>query len=195
MNIKPRRADSYEAQLSDGELIALHEALLGGRATLAKIRAEAPKWRAGHLTGRPPSEATLSNIRAELLLTATLKANEVTTDTLKEELKQEVPGLTDDQVESFGHRAFSLMAIRQQDVKAWVALRRTHKDAAQLRLEREKFEIAVATKLLDESMRLKAQEIADGTGTEAEKIAAMRSAYFADVDALQKAGTIKLPAP
>lgn len=190
---RPRRADSYEAQLSDGELIALHDALMGGRLTLEKIRAGSPNWRTGHMAGRKPSLATLSNIRDRLCLKSSLQENARTTETLIEELKEEIPGLSDEQLAEYGHRAFSLMALRQQDLKGWVKLRQSQKAAGDLKLARQKFEIEVAKKLLDEATRARADDIARGTGTEAEKIEAMRKVYFADVDELAASGTIKLP--
>ena len=180
MNIKPRRADSYEAQLSDGELIALHEALLSGRVTLAKIRAEAPKWRAGHLTGRPPSEATLSNIRAELVLKATLQANEVTTDTVVAELKQQVPGLKDEELAEYGHRVFSLLALRQQDAKTWVALRKTQKDAADLKLRVQQFHRETCELFLKWAADERARNIAENGARNGEKIAALGALMFGE---------------
>lgn len=192
---RPTRADSYEAQLTEVQLGALHAALMSGRVKLETIQAESPKWRTGRFAGRPPSLASLSNIRDRLMLKASLTENAATTETLLEELKQEVPGITDEQLAEYGHRAFSLIALRQQDVKAWVALRRTQKDAGDLKLARQKFEVEVAKKLLDEATRARADEIARGSGTEAEKIEAMRRVYFADVDALAASGTIVLPPP
>lgn len=145
------------------------------------------------MAGRKPSLATLSNIRDRLCLKSSLQENARTTETLIEELKEEIPGLSDEQLAEYGHRAFSLMALRQQDLKGWVKLRQSQKAAGDLKLARQKFEIEVAKKLLDEATRARADDIARGTGTEAEKIEAMRKVYFADVDELAASGTIKLP--
>ena len=39
----------------------------------------------------------------------------------------------------------------------------------------------------------KARDIANSTGSNAEKIAQLRQTYFKDVDALQQSGQVKLP--
>lgn len=62
-----------------------------------------------------------------------------------------------------------------------------------LKLERQKFELLAAEKMLDQALRRKAEEIAASNLSHADKIAAMRQAAFADVDALQASGQIKLP--
>jgi hypothetical protein len=192
---RPRRADCYEAQLSDGELMELHHALMAGKQTLEKIRDGAPRWREGQFATKSPSLATLSGIRDRLVMEATLRANEATTESIVDEARQKSPELTSDALDDLGQRVFKEMSLRTLDLKGWVALQKAEKGRRDTELDREKFEVAVATKLLDEALRLRAQEIADGPGTEAEKIALMRSAYFADVDALQAAGTIKIPPP
>jgi hypothetical protein len=62
-----------------------------------------------------------------------------------------------------------------------------------LALERGKFEILTCEYFLKWFTDKRAQEIATSSASNAEKIAQLRQAYFADVDALQKSGTVKLP--
>lgn len=62
-------------------------------------------------------------------------------------------------------------------------------DAAAQKLQEEKFCVL----LLDRAVLAKAREIADSNAPRAEKIAALRQAYFADVDELEKSGKVVLP--
>jgi len=61
------------------------------------------------------------------------------------------------------------------------------------KLAREKFEMDVAKKLLDATFRAQANEIANSDLSNADKIAAMRKAAFADVDELQASGKVVIP--
>jgi len=63
----------------------------------------------------------------------------------------------------------------------------------EFRLELEKHQIETSVKLLDQALRAKADEINASSLSQAEKIKAMRQAAFADVDALQASGQLKLP--
>jgi hypothetical protein len=65
--------------------------------------------------------------------------------------------------------------------------------AQSLRLDREKFELIASGKMLDEAIRLKAEQIANSTLSHTDKIAAMRKAAFQDVDALDKTGEVQIP--
>jgi DNA-binding phage protein len=67
-----------------------------------------------------------------------------------------------------------------------------HKER-ELRLAEEKFQIEFCEKILDDALRKKADEINASSLSQADKIAAMRQATFADVDALQASGKLKLP--
>lgn len=65
-----------------------------------------------------------------------------------------------------------------------------------LRLERIRLDAVLnkaAERLLDEALRLEAARIAGSNLSNAEKIAALRKAAFADVDALEASGAIQLP--
>lgn len=177
---RPGRADSYEAQLSDEELVTLHAALLGGRLTLQTIQEQSPTWVSGRMAGRKPSLATLSNIRDRLGMRATLEENAATTETLLEELKAEVPGISDDQLAEYGHRAFSLMALRTQDVKSWVALRRTQKEAGDLKLSQQKFRRETCDLFLKWSEDERALDIAASGASSGDKIDRLGQLMFGD---------------
>ncbi|MDD5349494.1 MAG: hypothetical protein PHQ12_04710 [Chthoniobacteraceae bacterium] len=73
---------------------------------------------------------------------------------------------------------------------ARIKLQQKEEDQA---LAREKFETDVAEKLLDAALRSAAEKIATSDLSNAEKIAAMRKAAFADVDELQASGKVVIP--
>ena len=65
-----------------------------------------------------------------------------------------------------------------------------------LRLERRRLDALLdkaAERLLNESLRQQAATIASSSMTNAEKIAALRKAAFADVDALEASGQVQIP--
>jgi tRNA A37 N6-isopentenylltransferase MiaA len=193
---RPQRADRYEAQLTDAELTALHGALMGGKQTLEKIRAAAPPWRDGAQKGKTPSMATLSNIRDRLVMEETFRANEQTTEAILAQVAEEDPQLPKDRLDEIGQRLFKTLSIRQLDVNAWVQLQKAEKATGDLKLARERFEVEVAEKLLDEVTRRRVDEIAENKSlSEVDRINAIRKVYFADVDALQASGAVQIPAP
>jgi hypothetical protein len=103
-------------------------------------------------------------------------------------------------IEALKQKAFELSiapGANPKDVKSLFMLvlkaRDQQHDEAKLKLDREKFETMTAEKMLDEALRDRAAEIANSNLSHADKIAAMRQAAFADVDALQASGEIKLP--
>jgi hypothetical protein len=63
----------------------------------------------------------------------------------------------------------------------------------ELALKEAAFQITCCERFLEWWKDEKAREIADSSATNAVKIAALRQTYFADVDALQKSGVVKLP--
>ena len=73
--------------------------------------------------------------------------------------------------------------------KIVTALARLSKGA----LDRERYKDIVAEKLLDASLRRRAEEINKSDLSQADKIAAMRRAAFAEVDAAEAAGEIQIP--
>ena len=77
----------------------------------------------------------------------------------------------------------ALGALKSGEDKGALALAKLKLDQQKYALDREKFETEIAEKLLDESLRARAAQIADSTAPRAEKIAQLRQAYFADIDA------------
>lgn len=69
--------------------------------------------------------------------------------------------------------------IAQKDQEIWMA--------------REKLLNDAATKLLDKALRAKADEINNSNLSNADKIAAMRQAAFAEIDELQRSGKVVIP--
>ena len=135
----PKRSDSYEAQLSDGQLIELHSNLLAGKEALDVIAETLPPWRSGRYMGQQPSIATLSNIRQRLILEADLQEDEATTETILESLKAEVTSITDEELDRLGARTFSLLALRRRDLDGFEKIRSAR---AKGELESKKLELA-----------------------------------------------------
>jgi hypothetical protein len=60
-------------------------------------------------------------------------------------------------------------------------------------LDREKFETDLCEKFLEWFKDAKAREIAESPASKAEQIAALRAAYFKDVDEMEASGAVELP--
>ena len=82
---------------------------------------------------------------------------------------------------------------KQEDLKIELKKQAESRATEQLKLEREKFQIAACEFFLAWFKDKKAQEIANSTASNAEKISQLRLEYFKDVDALQKSGKVVLP--
>lgn len=63
----------------------------------------------------------------------------------------------------------------------------------ELKLREEQFQVKACEFFLSWFNDQRAKDIANGAGTNAEKIAALRKTYFKSVDELQASGTVKLP--
>ena len=93
----------------------------------------------------------------------------------------------------------SISAIRAGDHSAQkleLDRRKLNQADESLRLERRRLVALLdnaAERLLNESLRQQAAAIASSSMTNAEKIAALRKAAFADVDALEASGQVQLP--
>ena len=93
----------------------------------------------------------------------------------------------------------SISAIRAGDHSAQkleLDRRKLNQADESLRLERRRLDALLdkaAERLLNESLRQQAATIASSSMTNAEKIAALRKAAFADVDALEASGQVQLP--
>jgi hypothetical protein len=140
----PRRSDSYEKQLSDGELHSLHSQLLAGKFSLKQLRLQLPKWRSGRFAGQPPSVGTLHNIHERLCMEETLKENEATTGSLLEELAASDPSLTQDQLTRLGDNLFLVQSIREQNVKQYDKVRRLQQKDRQQEMDHRKLKLLEA---------------------------------------------------
>lgn len=161
--------------------------------------------------GLQTSAAALSSFLSWYVLQEQWRQDEVTTESLLEQLKGEVPNLSEEQLDDLGQRTFSLLSIRRQDLDGFVSIRSARSKAELekakielrkqaekrlqqgLELQREIYEAQTAEKLLDAALRLKADEINASGLSQADKIAAMRKAAFKDVEALQQSGKLQIP--
>lgn len=82
------------------------------------------------------------------------------------------------------------LAAAEHDLK----VKAEQRAVAALALEKERFEVVVCEKFLAWFQDARAREIAESPASNTEKIAALRKAFLADVDALDKSGEVQLPA-
>lgn len=204
-------SNSYEAQLSDEQLRWLHTALLARSPSDKEIREKLQPWKEGPRKGQKISLATLSNIRDRLELEENFSEDGRTTESLLEQLKSAVPTITDEELDAIGQRTFALLALRQRDLKSFVRLRSARTKAEiertklalleraearkdqELTLARDKFERETCELLLKAARDERVKEIEASAAPHEEKIRLLRAHYFADVDALEKAGGVELP--
>jgi len=106
------------------------------------------------------------------------------------------PGKLAEIGEAIGDLTLALSRVRKGDQGAEqlrLNRERVEQTGQALQLEREKFEVLACRKMLEEATRRKADEIANSDLSNADKIAALRRVAFADVDALEKSGDVKIP--
>ena len=124
-------------------------------------------------------------------------ANDATAQAIQDQIAQEVQGLTDAELDELGQKAFSLLAIREENLDGFVkvrtavskakfeALKLEIRQAAEERLrekaklEREKFEFNAAEAALKQVATLKA--ISTSKLSDVEKIKQARLALFGEV--------------
>jgi len=121
------------------------------------------KWL--HDDGLETSEAALSDFYSWYPLRQQFHQDEVTTNSLLEQLKQEIPGLTEEQLDQLGQRTFSLLAIRRQDPDSFVMVRSARSKAelekAKLKLrEQAESRLAGQAKLAREKFQFDAAKAA-----------------------------------
>lgn len=123
---------------------------------------------------------------------------------IEEMLRAQDPSMSPEKVRDMGQKIFTLEAVEAGDAKTFVALEALALDqrsaafkgkleAEKLALAREKFEVQTCERFLKWFSDHKARDIAESKLSNAQKIAALRAEYFADVDALEAAGTVVLP--
>jgi hypothetical protein len=123
---------------------------------------------------------------------------------VEEMLLEKDPSMSPEKVRELGQALFTLEAIDAGDAETFVSLEslKLAQDSAatkgkieieKLQLQRIRIEVMVCEKALDWFEDKQAREIMEGSGSRAEKIAALRKSFFKDVDALQASGKVVLP--
>ncbi|HEV2692233.1 MAG TPA: hypothetical protein VG347_05000 [Verrucomicrobiae bacterium] len=122
------------------------------------------KWLAQD--GIETSHASLSDFYSWYPLQQQYRADEVTTDSLLEQLKAEVPGLTEEQLDELGQRTFSLLAIRNQDLSGFVTVRSAMTKA---QLEKAKLKLREqAEKRMEKKLEFDKERFKEGLRTKLE---------------------------
>lgn len=194
----PQWVNSYESQLSDSELLWLHEALLKRQPSDKAIIAKMPPWRDGPRKGQPVSKATLSNIRDRLEAEEAYHAAENSALWLVKERQQREPGVSESELEEYGQRIFTELTIHRQDMKGFVKLRSARNKAKldkakldlqvqaeerqreALKLEQEKYRRETCELFLKWSEDQRAQAIAQGSAPNAQKIEQLGQLIFGE---------------
>ena len=119
-------------------------------------------------------------------------------------LRAKRPDLPESELQRWGAEYFQMQAVKAGDSETFLAYasareksklewRKVEQRERQLQLDVEKWQTETAEKLLSAALRAKADEINASNISQAEKIAAMRAAAFADVEKLQKSGKLMIP--
>jgi hypothetical protein len=104
------------------------------------------------------------------------------------------PGMTMDQVRDLQIKRAIAIADAMSDPKLGLQAVKASQDEVSLNLDSVRVQTQTCALFLQWFADKRAQEIATSTVSNADKIAALRQVYFADVDALEKSGKVKLPA-
>lgn len=144
-------------------------------------------------------------------------AREAMAEAHMEVVREQHPDWSEEQVFAEGQKKFAIQAIADDDPKAWAVMNMSRDSRDRVSLEKTKTEqrarlIALKTEELKVKQRLatvaemkigelllkaakdvRAQEIAGMDCSNEEKIQLLRQHYFADVDALEKSGSVQLP--
>lgn len=144
-------------------------------------------------------------------LNAARMRNESTTQTLLEQLKVEVPGLSESQIDEIGQRTFSLLTLADQDLDGFVKIRTARsvgeiekaklelrrqaevRQSEKLQFEKRKWVEESCGKILAAATDAKTREIAAMQVPNEEKIRLLRQHWFSDVDELEQSGQVEIP--
>jgi uncharacterized protein YcbK (DUF882 family) len=202
MNRKPR-ADSKLKTLPEERQAAIIEFMSSHKLTetVKSLRED----------GLDTSVAALSDFYSWRQLRQQFAEDETTTESLLEQLKREVPNVSDEQLDEIGQRTFSLLSLRRQDLSGFMKVRTARTkgliEAEKLKLariaeerhgkefafEKEKWVQESCNKILAAATDARTREIAEMAVPNGEKIRLLRQHWFADVDELEKSGDVKLP--
>ncbi len=140
------RADAKLKRLPEDRQREIIERIKAPGETYKKVRA----WL--REDGIVTSDAALSYFWDWWHLQEQFRSDEATTEGLLEQLKAEIPLLSEEQLDDLGQRTFSLLAIRRQDLSGFVKMRSARTNAV---LEREKLRLKeTAEKRMQESLVL-----------------------------------------
>jgi len=187
MSDKPR-GDSKLKSLPEERQAAIFEHLRENtyRKTLQWLRED----------GVETSIRALSEFFAWYPLRRQFLEDETTTEALVDQLKKEVGGLSEEQLDALGQRTFSLLAIRRQDTNAFVKVRSARFKAEletaklqlrekaearlsrSLELQRQKFRRETTELYLKWFEDRKAREIASSSVTNSDKIERLGQLMF-----------------
>lgn len=192
----PGDFESYEAQLTAEELDRIAADLVAGERSIEDIRADAPRWRSGRHAGQPPGAATLEHLRDVFRFEQTAVAS-VTAIRALTGVGRAVR-ISDDRLESIGHKILTLLALLRFDAKTFLQLRaaRTEneferrrlalrereaaRDDAAHELARQKFQRDTCELFLKWNEDVRAQEIAAAPSDNAAKIEALGRIMFGE---------------
>ncbi len=184
--------ESYEAQLTAEELDRLAADLVAGERSIDDIRADAPRWR----NGQPPGVATLEHLREVFRFEQTAAASATAVRALTGVAR--AVRISDDRLESLGHKILTLVALLRFDAKTFLQLRaaRTEieferrrlalrereaaRDDATHELARQKFQRDTCELFLKWNEDVRAQEIVAAPSDNAAKIEALGRIMFGE---------------
>lgn len=187
---KKPRGDSKLKTLPEDRQAAIFD--YAGEHTLI----ETVKWLKDD--GLQTSKSALSEFLSWHQLRRQFEEDESTTDNLLEQLKKEMPGVSDQQLDELGQRTFSLLSLRRQDADTFLKFRSARskgeleKAKLELRrqaearmgeslvLEKKRFQRETAELFLKWSEDRKAKEIAGSGSSNAEKIEQLGALMFGE---------------
>lgn len=183
--------DRYEAQLTPRQVRTLQTALLSGKRRMEDIRKSAPPWRTGPRAGQRPGIALLSRLRARVLQRQTAVEDAAAIEFVSSVLPDTLPDTTQDQFDTVGHKTLTAVAVGQRDSQTFLRLStaRNHVEHERQRIAQREAALDFARqKLRQESCERflkwyedrRAQEVAAGDGSNAEKIEALGRIMFGD---------------
>ncbi len=118
-----------------------------------------------------------------------------------EQMRRKQPDVSEEELFAYGQRVFAERAIAMQDVDAWTSTQSAQRDkervklkGAEVQLAREKFERETCELILKAVRDERVRAIESSGVPHEEKIRELRAHYFQDVDELEKAGGVELPA-
>lgn len=185
MTKKPR-ADSKLKTLPEERQAAIYD-----YATSGNTLVETAAWLKDD--GFKTSKSALSEFVSWYELQEQLKRNESTVKQVLNDLKENDPAMSEQSLITAGHLFFSALAIEQKDSLTWKRTQDAKTKAELLSLDRQRFQRETCELFLKWLNDRESKRIATLNTPNEEKIKLLRKHWFADVDDLEKGGTVKLP--